>query len=147
MKIYGVTTGSYSEYQVVALFESTVDAQDFIQRARISDAEVEEFNLYPTGEQPAVGVHWFASAEVWNNGTSEDIHTWSHTWTVKPHGEPKVNVRKYGSYTHGIRIVESGKLKLKHSMVEAVYQDSKEAAIKKVSDRVAQIKAELSKVS
>lgn len=79
-QVWAVTAGSYSDYRVVAVFESKQDAEAFIETAKAIGGEyeyarpeaMEPLAFFPAGQAPERRVsyrHWIV---VWDDGTTTD---------------------------------------------------------------------------
>lgn len=72
-KIWAVSSGSYSDYRVHALFETEQGAEDAAREANANegyeDHFTEEFTFYPKGESPEPFIIWEASIELYDDGS------------------------------------------------------------------------------
>jgi len=78
-KVHAVSSGTYSDYRVHALFHSESDAEK--ARAQLAGSEdfyggsarVESFHLFDEGE-PVVPVPWrMVRVNIWDDGTTGDV--------------------------------------------------------------------------
>lgn len=65
MKVYAVSSGTYSDYTVHELYESREDAEAI---AKVFGYEVEEFDYYPAGSRPTIYKSY--SARIYKHDTS-----------------------------------------------------------------------------
>lgn len=83
--IWAVSTGSYSDYSVLALFEDEADAQAAVDECNAKesyrDARVESFYFYPSGTRPHYEKIFHRSVNISNDGTVDnhqegDYYSW-----------------------------------------------------------------------
>lgn len=76
MIAYSVSSGDYSDYSVIAIFECKEDAEAYIEAfAQENEYRVEEFDYYPRGYRPKIIVLWKAYTRY--NDTTNNIRTHS----------------------------------------------------------------------
>jgi hypothetical protein len=126
-KIYAVTTGSYSDYRVKALFTSkklakaAAEATAADTESWYGDASVETFHIYD--EVPEKATAWYYQANLWDDGTvteerltSDTALPWNLLWGEAP-ARPSVRFVRAPIHKN-----KGGRLEVRGSDEQAVKQ-------------------------
>jgi hypothetical protein len=126
--VYGITTGSYSDYRVVALFETRdqaeteAEAYNRIEHSQYA-ASVEEFRLFEATDLPTK--HWTTHiAEAHLDQPTKVFQRTGHAidGDEKPPSRPRVSISSSGTWLQ-------------------VHAATAEAALKAANDEIATLKA------
>lgn len=128
-KVWTVTSGAYSDFRVEAIFETEADAK--VAVANGFGEDVNEMTLYPAGSRPQKRIEWRVWATVGDKPENDQEPydrlgiEWNLIDSKRAPKRPRVDQRKTGL---GVTVT--------------AWSSDREAALKAVSDRYAQPKAE-----